>query len=311
MDHIVILGYVVILMAGTWGAVSTYQTYRRFHLPFLKSLFQYILAFNVMVFFYFITRYTVVNIFGREPTDTRPLVVTCLSLAIFAVESGLAYTLVRVVVDLGGGGGSKAVKRAFASVAALFGVSYLIALTLLLTRNVVGWMMGTTFVLIFTVLAVTISAPAVLALRSRTEPDPGRQRTIRAFSYLLLSGYIPFTASLLLPAPLRDHGTAVTQLWLNLIPLVWLYQFFFPHYARFSATDESAFLDGLAQKFNISKREREIMELILEGKSNKEIEELLFISFNTVKNHVYHLYQKLGINSRSQLMHLVMRNNHP
>jgi ligand-binding sensor domain-containing protein/DNA-binding CsgD family transcriptional regulator len=57
-------------------------------------------------------------------------------------------------------------------------------------------------------------------------------------------------------------------------------------------------------KHNISEREREVILLILRGKSNKDIEEELFISLGTVKNHVYSIYQKLNVNSRIQLIHL-------
>ena len=39
-----------------------------------------------------------------------------------------------------------------------------------------------------------------------------------------------------------------------------------------------------------------------------EIESLLYISRSTVKNHIYNLYQKMGVKSRVQLIHLVMRN---
>jgi two-component system response regulator DegU len=46
--------------------------------------------------------------------------------------------------------------------------------------------------------------------------------------------------------------------------------------------------------------------LILQGKSNREIEELLFISGHTVKNHIYDIYRKLDIKSRSQLANLIM-----
>jgi ligand-binding sensor domain-containing protein/DNA-binding CsgD family transcriptional regulator len=56
---------------------------------------------------------------------------------------------------------------------------------------------------------------------------------------------------------------------------------------------------------DISSREREILKLMLQGKSNKEIEDMLFISFHTVKNHVYHIFQKLKINSRGQLINLL------
>jgi len=50
-------------------------------------------------------------------------------------------------------------------------------------------------------------------------------------------------------------------------------------------------------KNNISNREREVIKLIVNGKSNKEIEELLFISIKTVNNHKYNIYKKLKINN--------------
>jgi DNA-binding CsgD family transcriptional regulator len=65
-------------------------------------------------------------------------------------------------------------------------------------------------------------------------------------------------------------------------------------------------LDVALQRYQVSNREREIMELILQGKSNKEIEDVLFISYNTVKNHIYNLYQKLGVKSRGQLINFVL-----
>jgi two-component system response regulator DegU len=47
--------------------------------------------------------------------------------------------------------------------------------------------------------------------------------------------------------------------------------------------------------------------LILQGKSNREIEELLFISGQTVKNHIYNIFRKLGVKSRGQLVGLVLK----
>lgn len=58
----------------------------------------------------------------------------------------------------------------------------------------------------------------------------------------------------------------------------------------------------LANQFHITEREKEIIDLIILGKSNKAIGEVLFISEKTVKNHVYNIYKKLGINSRFELM---------
>jgi DNA-binding CsgD family transcriptional regulator len=51
----------------------------------------------------------------------------------------------------------------------------------------------------------------------------------------------------------------------------------------------------------LSRREREIYDLLCQGLSNKQIALCLFISEATVKAHVHHVYDKLGIRSRKAL----------
>ena len=52
----------------------------------------------------------------------------------------------------------------------------------------------------------------------------------------------------------------------------------------------------------LSKREIEILDQLLEGKSNREISEALAISQKTVKNHLWRIYRKLGVENRAQLL---------
>ncbi len=54
---------------------------------------------------------------------------------------------------------------------------------------------------------------------------------------------------------------------------------------------------------SLSVREREILAQLLWGKSNKEISVDLSISDKTVKNHLWKIYRKLGVDSRAQLFH--------
>lgn len=49
----------------------------------------------------------------------------------------------------------------------------------------------------------------------------------------------------------------------------------------------------------ISDREREVLSLIAQGRSNREVAAELFISEATVKTHLLHVYGKLGVNDRA------------
>jgi len=49
----------------------------------------------------------------------------------------------------------------------------------------------------------------------------------------------------------------------------------------------------------ISDRELEVLSLIAQGRSNREVAAELFISEATVKTHLLHVYEKLGVNDRA------------
>ncbi|WP_332631164.1 response regulator transcription factor [Halalkalibacter flavus] len=51
----------------------------------------------------------------------------------------------------------------------------------------------------------------------------------------------------------------------------------------------------------LTPREREVLELVGEGKSNQEIADTLFIGIKTVKTHVSHILQKLELEDRTQM----------
>ena len=58
------------------------------------------------------------------------------------------------------------------------------------------------------------------------------------------------------------------------------------------------------KEFSITPREEEIIHLICEGKTNKEIGEQLFITPVTVRDHCSNIYKKTGVRNRTQLSSL-------
>ncbi len=59
------------------------------------------------------------------------------------------------------------------------------------------------------------------------------------------------------------------------------------------------------KKFHITSRETEIIDLIRQGLTNREIAEKLFISPYTVNNHIANIYEKTGVRSRIDLLNLM------
>jgi len=71
----------------------------------------------------------------------------------------------------------------------------------------------------------------------------------------------------------------------------------------FSQIVEDAARNGKVQlnDVRITKREREIIDLISEGLSNKEIAQRLHLAIHTVKSHVHHILEKLALRTRLQV----------
>jgi len=63
-------------------------------------------------------------------------------------------------------------------------------------------------------------------------------------------------------------------------------------------------IEQLSQKFGISRREQDIVRLVCQGKTNKEIAAVLFITPNTVRDHTSNIFRKTGVKNRTQMARL-------
>jgi DNA-binding CsgD family transcriptional regulator len=65
-------------------------------------------------------------------------------------------------------------------------------------------------------------------------------------------------------------------------------------------------LKQLCARYGITMREREIIRMIANGSSNREICRTLDITDDTVKNHVYNIFRKTGVRNRNGLVGLLL-----
>ncbi|WP_302962705.1 LuxR C-terminal-related transcriptional regulator [uncultured Adlercreutzia sp.] len=60
-------------------------------------------------------------------------------------------------------------------------------------------------------------------------------------------------------------------------------------------------IDRIAAERNLGEREREVLVLLLEGKSAAEVAREMVVANGTAKSHIRHVYKKLGVHSRDEL----------
>ncbi|MDH4258123.1 MAG: helix-turn-helix transcriptional regulator [Candidatus Aminicenantes bacterium] len=155
---------------------------------------------------------------------------------------------------------------------------------------------------------VLIIALSQLFIHSRTIPDGIKQKAIQAFAFLNVSVFGVSIIFFLLA--LRSSALAALYLLVffsaNIPPVLYWKAYLKKHYIApvLQAIDILTMKEFFAE-YNISKREEEVIQQMCEGKTNKEISETLFISLQTVKDHIYRIYQKTDVKNRVQLINLI------
>ena len=78
--------------------------------------------------------------------------------------------------------------------------------------------------------------------------------------------------------------------------------YYFLHYPLPTSLGNDQLTEAFLAKYGITDREREIIQKVVEGKSNAEIAGELFISLATVKTHLHNIYGKMNVDSRYDLL---------
>ncbi|WP_449314491.1 response regulator transcription factor [Rubneribacter sp.] len=62
----------------------------------------------------------------------------------------------------------------------------------------------------------------------------------------------------------------------------------------------------VSQRFKLSQREQDVLFLLAQGRSRTYIREALFISKGTVDTHIHHIYAKVGVSSKNELLSMIL-----
>jgi len=157
-------------------------------------------------------------------------------------------------------------------------------------------------------LAMFVEAVA-LCFMYRNITDPHEQRLARYFLIAFLPQIVYSFIDFFLLKRVLFQITHISYALFSVFVFVDLCSYFFRHYSR--DLDITSAKTSLKDKFSLSEREIEVIELLAQGLTNQNICDQLHISINTVKSHIKSIYKKLDVTNRLQLINLLGGNgNH-
>jgi len=307
MIHLLLLIYLICLILVTLAASYSQQYYKIYKNPFLHSFVRYLIFLNLTIFLYLLVKYLWINFPESQFTDPQSTSYTIFLLLVSFAFIGWIYFFIRMSLELVEKVMTQNKKILLKAGISIICINYLIGLTILLVEGSNYWIIFTYRGLMLISGLVFLTTLIIFVFQKRLSQNNQKHKSIKAWGWISLVGYILVYTFSYLPEPIGLFTTSAGLLLLNIGHIIWLRTYFLRHYVSFSDEPNQQFLESFFQQYQISNREQEILQLLMQGKSNKEIESSLYISYNTVKNHIYNLYQKLGVNSRWQMLHLVMK----
>lgn len=293
------------------GVVSRIYKNKRLSLLFASVLLLNIIWFSALIFYYF-------RPFFPGPSDPEKIYwfeFLVFSL-IYLVRFGMLITLLSLIQHILGMEISKKVVLVVRNSVIILSIIWLLSwieIPLLGSQNILDQLMVLTDFLLF---ATVITGAVFLRYRATFFPAKEYRGAIIMLSTIIIFPMAIGIIKLVIGSSLSRISFALERLMIYL-PLVlfntlsaWWgvkYASILSKYDSISLSVKSLDGNDLANKYKITKRETEVIELICQGKTNKEIADQLFISVETVKDHNYKIFQKTGIKNRTQLVNLINR----
>jgi DNA-binding CsgD family transcriptional regulator len=309
LKHYNVLSLVVVLLVGAWAIIDFRHKSQRFPDSRLRDLLRYLIFYNIIELDIFLMVYFHINLTPTQWADYSSLFKGADWILRTLLILGLYFHQYQTIAWLRGKKLSKRVLPAMGLFAAILFILFFLAMQFpaYMPRSpyINYWNL---FIWPQTLLAMIWLAR--LWSENKPGPDPDRRRVGRAFAWMFLAR-IPVQLALVFISMgpfdfLYITFSKLLVLYTNLIPLFWLKAYFAPWAGSLGKVIAGRVdLAALQKRHGLSAREMEIMNLMIDGKSYKEMEASLHISIHTVKSHAYNLYRKLGVKSRHQLIHLV------
>ncbi len=308
MQHLTVLFAILAFGMGIVSFMYVHRLYSKHALFSLKIFLRYLIVLNITVFLNLALNYLLTNVLSSLDTYRKVMIVIVANIAGFFLFALLTFYYLVLTKSFIGKTIGKIEKIVIISIIISGSMTYGFSLAL--------WSSSSKISLFLLVHKIFTSILSIVSLMASLQLFAGAQNlkvksqilTIRIFSIIYIIFFIYHLFLWVLPTYLWIMLSAFNLIVLNVIPIPFLRYLLKERGGRLLDKPETKEkIERLYECYRLSKREKEIADLILEGKSNDELKDELFISIFTVKKHISNIFMKFDIKSRAQLLNMVMR----
>ena len=306
MEHLLIFFNFMILIVGALAISYIYQTYKTYRFPLLQPFMYCLIFLNLLILANLSFKYLQINLLTNFLSYKTSVYHDIIDPLITLFFIGLAYSLFRFVLQFKERTVSSYFNKWFGAGVIILMLTYALRLILFYQGTSPLWL----FIVHLSVFLIAVLVPFVLfihiLIHGKKLKESNKSRIIIVFGAFYLTGYSLLIVSLLIQKTISVFSVPLIFLLFNLFPFFWIKRFLLRYGNALPFIMNQHNMEKIYDKYTISKREQEIIDLVLHGKSNSEIANSLFIAKSTVKNHIYRLYQKLGVKSRFELVNFFL-----
>jgi len=301
------------LLIGSLSIILAVRLMRKYNIPYLSTYFYFIL------FLYIFSIYGIIgsnisrilppaNILSEESEHAIRLALIFLGIPFIILAWYMFY---RFCLELSERKVSSAFNLAYFAIQAMLFLGYAFLLIRIFKFGKYSYDQLMKYMIItYSVItaAITLAGFLNIMIRSLAEKDRKIRKKnlllgyLYVFFFIIQIGLLNFSLTI----PVVSFILIFLLFSFHVIPIFYLNVFLGKNYVEPEVLHllEDLFIHFSA-KYDISKSEQEIIGMVWSGKSNREISDSLFISLQTVKDHVHRIFTKTGVKNRVQLINLI------
>jgi len=308
MESISIVLYIFSLSFGIGTIFISFKISKSYRVGYLSHYLYLLICFNILAFLKLILTYFAPRLVGKPFNETIENLHILLLFLIFPIIPMCIYFFVKFVFGFFERELSKIMTRGYVLFWIIMCAGFAIGIRLKLEKMNMKLLrlMFLVYLLAVLIFLILIFIKALFFLKNST--DRHKKKAFRIFISIYILCFVLYALIFLFfSSPYSGSPVEYLSLFAIHLPPIFYLKFFLKNYYLTHPIEKRSLPNWeiFSAKYGISAREVEIIRLLTAGKSNKDIEEELFISIKTVKNHIFNIYKKTRIKNRIQLINLV------